>query len=105
MVLVTFTVQRKKVQNICSHYFSVAMVKYHDHGNLEKEGFIWDYGFRGMRPSCQGSMAARSPAGSREIHLEVKQGLQLSKPTASDVPSPSKTVPTPKALQREPPGN
>ena len=34
----------------CISYFSTAVIKHHDQGNLEKEEFIWAYSFKGVNP-------------------------------------------------------
>lgn len=33
----------------CMSCSSIGMVKYHNQGNLQKEGLIWAYGSRGIR--------------------------------------------------------
>lgn len=34
---------------VCVGYFSIAVIKHHDQGRLQKEDFIWSYGSRGIR--------------------------------------------------------
>jgi hypothetical protein len=34
---------------LCITYFSVAVIKHHDQGNLQNEGYVWAYSSRGIK--------------------------------------------------------
>lgn len=71
--------------------FSIAVIKHHAQGK-QKKGFIWAYGFTGIRVYhgrkweawCQEQKSENSPfepqAWSRENELEIAQVSKLSKP-------------------------
>ena len=37
------------LHDVCISYIYIAVIKYHDQGNLQKELFIWSYSSRGIR--------------------------------------------------------
>lgn len=81
--------------------FSIAVIKRHAQGK-RKKGFIWAYGFTGIRVYhgrqweawCQEQKSENSPlelqAWSRENELEMAQVSKLSKPASSNIFSSSK---------------
>lgn len=38
-----------QMSKICISFFSDAVIKHHDHGNLQKKEFLWDQGSREIR--------------------------------------------------------
>lgn len=54
------------------NYFSIAVIKCHDQGNLEKEGTIGTYGSRGIRVQhCQDRECGRKPPENSGCFCEL----------------------------------
>ena len=58
----------------CINYFSIAVIKQHDQGNLEKEGLIWPYG--SIRIKLHYHLTAPGQRGY--IHEVISNGYESS---------------------------
>lgn len=59
---ISIIVRSKIVVSLCVN-FSVAVIKHDDQDNLQKEGFIWTYGFGGIRLHLHLCRQAWQPGG------------------------------------------